>query len=85
MHEASLREPGGMVAVIGLDPEILSSICHETDTFMARQSFQHARIERLDLFQRSSHLSSRTENQAQITRSHDDDIGQVVALNIIGR
>ncbi len=35
MHEAGLREPGGMVAVIGFDEASLAEVCHETDTRMA--------------------------------------------------
>ena len=35
MHEAGLRNPGGMVAVIGLDEAVLQKICWETDTFIA--------------------------------------------------
>ena len=35
MHEAGLREPGGMVAIIGLDEASLAEVCSETDTRMA--------------------------------------------------
>jgi len=32
MHEAGLREPGGMVAIIGLDEASVAEICNETST-----------------------------------------------------
>ena len=35
MHEAGLRRPGGMVAVIGLDEASLAEVCNETDTQIA--------------------------------------------------
>jgi len=35
MHEAGLREPGGMVAIIGLDEALLAKVCQETDTRIA--------------------------------------------------
>jgi len=35
MHEAGLREPGGMVAVIGLDEASLAEVCSETGTRIA--------------------------------------------------
>ena len=35
MHEAGLRQPGGMMAVIGLDEALLAEVCHETDTRLA--------------------------------------------------
>jgi [acyl-carrier-protein] S-malonyltransferase len=35
MHEAGLKEPGGMVAVMGLDEASLAEICRETDTRIA--------------------------------------------------
>ena len=35
MHEAGLREPGGMVAVIGLDEASLAEVCSETGTQIA--------------------------------------------------
>ncbi len=35
MHEASLKHPGGMAAVIGLDETTLAKICDETDTKIA--------------------------------------------------
>lgn len=35
MHEAGLREPGGMVAIIGLDEKSLAEVCNETDTRIA--------------------------------------------------
>jgi len=35
MHEAGLRQPGGMVAIIGLDEVSLAEVCSETDTRMA--------------------------------------------------
>lgn len=35
MHEAGLMKPGGMVAILGLDENILSEICKETNTCMA--------------------------------------------------
>jgi [acyl-carrier-protein] S-malonyltransferase len=35
MYEAGLLEPGGMVAVLGLDAEILGEICSQTDTKIA--------------------------------------------------
>ncbi len=35
MHEAGLKRPGGMVAIIGLDEALLAEICGETDTRIA--------------------------------------------------
>lgn len=35
MHEAGLRQPGTMAAVIGLDQEVLEDVCRETDTVIA--------------------------------------------------
>ncbi len=35
MYEAGLKEPGGMVAVMGLDEASLAEICRETDTRIA--------------------------------------------------
>ncbi len=35
MHEAGLKQPGGMVAIIGLDQALLAEVCSETDTRMA--------------------------------------------------
>jgi len=35
MHEAGLRQPGGMVAVMGLDEASLVEVCKETGTLMA--------------------------------------------------
>jgi len=35
MHEAGLREPGSMVAIIGLDETSLAEVCSETDTWIA--------------------------------------------------
>ncbi len=35
MHEAGLASPGGMVAILGLDENVLLEICKETDTCMA--------------------------------------------------
>ena len=35
MHEAGLKNPGGMVAIIGLDEAILQEVCRETDTRIA--------------------------------------------------
>ena len=35
MHEAGLREPGGMAAIIGLDEASLTEVCNETGTRMA--------------------------------------------------
>jgi len=35
MHEAGLREPGGMAAIMGLDEALLAEVCSETDTRMA--------------------------------------------------
>ncbi len=35
MHQAGLRKPGGMVAIIGLDQTVLGEICAQTDTRMA--------------------------------------------------
>ena len=35
MHEAGLREPGGMVAIIGFDEASLAAVCGETDTCIA--------------------------------------------------
>ena len=35
MHEAGLRNPGGMAAVIGLDEALLAEVCAETDTRIA--------------------------------------------------
>ena len=38
MHEAGLRQPGGMVAIIGLDEASLVEVCSETDTRMANMN-----------------------------------------------
>ena len=35
MHEAGLRKPGGMVAIIGLDEALLAEVCAQTGTWMA--------------------------------------------------
>jgi len=35
MHEAGLRKPGGMLAIIGLDEKSLAQVCSETDTWIA--------------------------------------------------
>lgn len=35
MHEAGLKQPGGMVAIIGLDEASLREVCSQTDTRMA--------------------------------------------------
>jgi len=35
MHEAGLSQPGGMVAIIGLDKALLAEICNQTDTTLA--------------------------------------------------
>ena len=35
MHEAGLRNPGSMVAIIGLDETLLGEVCSETDTQIA--------------------------------------------------
>ena len=35
MHEAGLRQPGSMVAVIGLDEALLAEVCAQTGTWMA--------------------------------------------------
>ncbi|MDP2931626.1 MAG: ACP S-malonyltransferase [Chloroflexota bacterium] len=35
MHEAGLKQPGGMVAIIGLDEAILAEVCRETGTWIA--------------------------------------------------
>ena len=35
MHEAGLKNPGGMVAVIGLSQPLLADICQQTDTRIA--------------------------------------------------
>ncbi len=35
MHEAGLRKPGGMMAIIGLDEASLAEVCKETDTRIA--------------------------------------------------
>ena len=35
MHEAGLRQPGGMAAVIGLDEDVLAEVCQETGTQIA--------------------------------------------------
>ena len=35
MHEAGLRKPGGMVAIIGLDEAQVAEVCQETDTRIA--------------------------------------------------
>ncbi len=35
MHEAGLKKPGGMVAIIGLDEALLAEVCNETDTRIA--------------------------------------------------
>ncbi len=40
MHEAGLRRPGGMVAIIGLDEASLAEVCDETDTKIANINCQ---------------------------------------------
>jgi len=35
MHEAGLKQPGGMVAIIGLDEASLAEVCSQTDTRIA--------------------------------------------------
>ncbi|MDI6815408.1 MAG: ACP S-malonyltransferase [Dehalococcoidales bacterium] len=35
MYEAGLKQPGGMVAIIGLDEALLAEVCGQTDTWMA--------------------------------------------------
>jgi len=35
MHEAGLRQPGGMVAIIGLNEKTLAEVCNETGTRIA--------------------------------------------------
>jgi [acyl-carrier-protein] S-malonyltransferase len=35
MHEAGISQPGGMVAIIGLDEASLSEVCSQTDTLVA--------------------------------------------------
>ncbi len=35
MNEAGLKNPGGMIAIIGLDEASLAEVCHETDTGIA--------------------------------------------------
>ena len=35
MYEAGLRQPGGMVAIIGLDQALLAEVCDQTGTWMA--------------------------------------------------
>ena len=35
MYEAGLREPGGMVAIIGLDEALLAEVCAQTGTWIA--------------------------------------------------
>jgi [acyl-carrier-protein] S-malonyltransferase len=40
MHEAGTRNPGGMVAIIGLDEALLSGVCDETDTRIANINCQ---------------------------------------------
>jgi len=35
MHEAGLKQPGGMAAIIGLDESALAEVCLETDTKIA--------------------------------------------------
>ena len=35
MHEAGLKKPGGMVAIIGLDEALSAEVCRETDTQIA--------------------------------------------------
>ncbi len=35
MHEAGLKEPGGMVAIIGLDENVLLEVCSQTGTQIA--------------------------------------------------
>jgi [acyl-carrier-protein] S-malonyltransferase len=35
MHEAALSQPGGMVAIIGLDEALVTQVCNETDTRIA--------------------------------------------------
>ena len=39
MHEAGLKRPGGMVAVIGLDEASLAEVCDETDTRIANINY----------------------------------------------
>jgi len=39
MHEAGLKRPGGMVAVIGLDEASLAEVCAETDTQIANINY----------------------------------------------
>ena len=40
MHEAGLKKPGGMAAIIGLDETSLAEVCHETDTWIANFNCQ---------------------------------------------
>ncbi len=35
MHEAGLKQPGGMAAIIGLEEAVLDEICQQTDTKIA--------------------------------------------------
>jgi [acyl-carrier-protein] S-malonyltransferase len=35
MYEAGLKQPGGMVAIMGMDESILAEICRQTDTIIA--------------------------------------------------
>ena len=35
MYEAGLKQPGGMVAIIGLDEALLAEVCGQTDTRIA--------------------------------------------------
>lgn len=35
MHEAGLKEPGGMVAILGLNEDVLIEVCNKTDTRIA--------------------------------------------------
>ena len=35
MHEAALKQPGGMVAIIGLEEALLDEVCQQTDTKIA--------------------------------------------------
>ena len=35
MHEAGISQPGGMVAIIGLDEALLAEVCSQTDTRVA--------------------------------------------------
>ena len=35
MHEAGINQPGGMVAIIGLDEALLAEVCSQTDTRVA--------------------------------------------------